>query len=345
MDNLLYELKLDGVLITSSYNMRYVSGFSGGEGAVLITPQQKYIFVDGRYTIQAKEQTKGFTVVEFKKGLFFELGNFSFDNLGIEEDFVTFSFYKKLKEVYKNCEFTGISSYLETKRSVKSDKEILYIKKAEEIGDKAFSYVLGLIKEGVSEKYLATKLEYFMKKNGADGIAFDTIVAFGERCALPHACPTDRKLQYNEFVLLDFGCIVNGYCGDMTRTVYFGKASKDEKEIYDLVLKAQTESMQKIKPGAKCSDVHNVAVKVLKEKNINGYFTHSLGHGVGLKIHEKPTLSPQSTITLCENMVVSVEPGVYFENNYGIRIEDLIVVTKEGYCNLAQSSKSFIEIN
>ncbi|MBQ7076000.1 MAG: aminopeptidase P family N-terminal domain-containing protein [Clostridia bacterium] len=150
MDKLFDELKVDGVLVTSPYNMRYVSGFSGGEGAILITPSKKYIFVDGRYTIQAKQQAKDFTVVEFKKGLFYELEKFDFETLGIEDDFVTFSFYKKLKEVHKNCEFIGISHYLEIKRSVKTDDEISYIKKAEEIGDKAFSYVLGLIKEVVN---------------------------------------------------------------------------------------------------------------------------------------------------------------------------------------------------
>ncbi len=345
MNNILKELNLDGVLITSPYNMLYASGFTGGEGAVLITPSKRYIFVDGRYTIQAKQQAKDFTVVEFKKGLFYELEKFDFETLGIEDDFVTFSFYNKLKEVHKNCEFTGISHYLEIKRSVKTDDEISYIKKAEEIGDKAFSYVVGLIKEGVTEKFLAAEIEHFMKTNGADGIAFDTIVAFGERCALPHAYPTERKLKLNEFVLFDYGCTVKGYCGDMTRTVFFGKATQEEKEIYDLVLKAQTESMFKIKSGVKCSDVHNVAVEVLKTKDVNGYFTHSLGHGVGLKIHESPNLSPKSTLTLKENMVVSVEPGVYFENEYGIRIEDLVSVTKDGFCNFTKSDKSFIEIN
>ncbi len=345
MDKLFDELKVDGVLVTSPYNMRYVSGFSGGEGAILITPSKKYIFVDGRYTIQAKQQTNGFTVVEFKKGLFSELAEFTFNAIGIEEDFVTFSFYQKLKDVFKNCEFKGISSYLETKRSVKTDEEIMYIKKAEETGDKAFSYILGLIKEGVTEKELAAEIEHFMKKSGADGIAFDTIVAFGERCALPHAYPTDRKLKRNEFVLFDYGCTVNGYCGDMTRTVYFGKATKEEKEVYNLVLKAQTKSLSKIKSGVKCSEVHNVAVDVLKTKGIDRYFTHSLGHGAGLKIHESPNLSPKSTVILQENMVVSVEPGVYFENRYGIRIEDLVSVTKDGYCNFTKSDKSFIEIN
>ena len=345
MDNIFNDLKVDGVLITSPHNMRYLSGFTGGEGAVLITPTEKFIFVDGRYTIQAKQQTIGFNVVEFKNGLTSELEKFDFISLGIEDDFVTFSFYKKLKEVYKKCEFIGISAYLDIKRSVKTDDEVAFIKKAEEIGDKAFSYVLKLIKEDVTEKYLAEEIEHFMKVNGADGIAFDTIVAFGERCALPHAYPTDRKLKRNEFVLFDYGCTVNGYCGDMTRTVYFGKATLEEREIYDLVLKAQTESVRIIKSGVKCSDVHNFAKEILKLKGVDGYFNHSLGHGVGLKIHEMPNLSPKSTLTLKENMVVSVEPGVYFENKYGIRIEDLVSVTKEGCCNLTKSNKSFIEIN
>lgn len=334
---------IEGVIITSPHNLRYFTGFSGGEGAAVIKKNARELFVDGRYTIQARNQAVRFNVTEYHGNLFDYVAELGLSKLGFEDRHITYYNFERLEKACHG-KFTPVSDMLEEIRSVKSEEEIEYTRMAEEIGDKAFDHILQYIKPGVTEKELAAELEYFMVKNGADSKAFDTIVAFGENSALPHAFPTDRKLNSGEFVLMDYGCKYNGYCGDMTRTVCCGKASDRQREIYDLVIEAQLEAIKILQSGIKCSHADKAARDIFDRKGAAKYFNHSLGHGTGLLIHELPNLSPRSDAVLQENMTVTVEPGVYFENEFGVRIEDLVVIKNDGIINLTQSEKRLIEL-
>lgn len=333
----------DAVIISSPHNLRYHTGFTGGEGYAVISPDKKILYVDGRYTVQARTQASDFDVVEYSDNVFSKIAEHGFDSIGFEDDYISYSIYKRMNFAIK-ARFTGVSDKLEKLRCIKTKAETENIQKAEQIGDAAFKHILSFIKEDVTEKELADEIEFFMRKNGAEKTSFDTIVAFGERAALPHAYPTDRQLKKGALVLMDFGCVYNGYCGDMTRTVCFGKATDRQREIYNLVLKAQLESLKAIKSGENSKSVDAVARNIFEEAGFAKLFNHSLGHGTGLLIHELPNLSPRSDAVLCEGNVVTVEPGLYFENEFGVRIEDLVVVTKDGYSNLTSSPKELIEI-
>ena len=196
----------------------------------------------------------------------------------------------------------------------------------------------------MTEKEVAAEIEYFMKKNKAEGTSFDTIVAFSENSALPHAQPTDRKLKDGDIVLMDYGCMYEGYCSDMTRTVFMGKANDELKKIYDTVLKAQITAEEKMKAGLKCCEIDKIARDIIENAGYKNCFNHSLGHGVGLEIHEFPNLSPKSESVLEKNNVVTVEPGIYEEGLGGVRIEDMVLVTENGIENLTNSPKGLIQI-
>ena len=338
MNNILKSKNLDGAVITSPENMRYLSGFTGGEGFLLLTPDNNYIFIDGRYTVQAKEQAKGFIVTEYSSNPFELLKEFNLKRIGFEDINILHSTYLKLPE----CEKIGISGDLIKLRCVKNDDEIEKMKKAAEIADNAFSYILNVIREGMTEKEIAAELDYYMKKNGADGNSFDTIVAFEENSALPHAQPTDRKLKNGETVLMDYGCKYDGYCSDMTRTVALGTIKDELKKIYDTVLKAQLAAEDALKAGMKCCDIDKIARDIIENAGYKNCFNHSLGHGVGLEIHETPNLSPKSNAILKPNNVVTVEPGIYIEGLGGVRIEDMVYITENGYVNFTHSPKELI---
>jgi len=227
---------------------------------------------------------------------------------------------------------------------IKASWEIERISKAEAIGDMAFSHILGYIKEGVSERDIAAELEYFMKKQGAEKTSFDTIVISGKKTSMPHGTPDDKKIENGDFVTLDFGCVYEGYCSDMTRTVAVGKADERQKEIYNIVLEAQLTGLNAIKSGVVCKNADEMARNVIEKAGYGKYFGHSLGHGVGLMIHELPNLSPKSEMMLEDNMVVSCEPGIYIPDFGGVRIEDLVVVSGEKCTILSKSQKNLIEI-
>ena len=333
---------IDAIVITSPENLYYFSGFTGGEGFLVLTPEKNYIIVDGRYTIQAKQQTKGFEVVEYKQSAYKEIANLKFRNIGFEDKTISYNSYSQLKNALENPFLTGISDELSDIRKIKKEEEYSNIRRAEHIGDMAFEHILPFIKVGVTERHIALELEYFMKKNGASALSFDTIVAVGERSALPHADVTDAPVENGKFVLMDYGCVYNGYCSDMTRTVAVGSADDKMKNIYNTVLKAQTEALKAIKPGAKNSEVDGIARKIISDAGYGENFGHSLGHGVGLEIHEAPNLSPRSSDVLQKGNVITVEPGIYLEGFGGVRIEDLALVTENGYENFTHSAKDLI---
>lgn len=335
----------DGVLITSPHNMRYFSGFSGGEGAIIIEKNKRTLFTDFRYIEQAQNEAKNFDAVMWHGvvELINHINESNIKSIAFEDNYATVDFLEKLKEK-TSADFIGLGREIDRARIIKTESEIEKIKIAEEIGDKAFSHILSYIKEGVRERDIANEIEYFMKKSGAEKSSFDTIAISGEKTSLPHGAPGDKKLKYGEFITFDFGCVYDGYCSDMTRTVVLGKADKRQKEIYEIVYKAQLAGLEAIKNGAVCRDVDKVARDIIDDAGYGKYFGHSLGHGVGLKIHELPNLSPNCDIVLEENMVVSCEPGIYIPCFGGVRIEDLVVVKKENCEILSKSDKKLIEI-
>jgi len=338
---------IKGLIVTKPENIYYLTGFSG-EGLALITDQKNYIITDFRYVEQAKNQTSGLEIVETKRGashflIAYELINdLGLKSIGIESRSLSIKEFDELEAIFKNVTLIKTDGFVEELRIIKDADEIYFIKAAQQITDKAFEHILGYIKPEVSELDLVAELEYFMKKSGSKNTAFETILISGPKTSLPHGVPSERKLQQNDFVTIDFGARFNGYCSDMTRTVIIGKPSKEQLSIYNIVLDAQVRALEMIKPGLKGKEVDDVARKYISDHGYGKNFGHGLGHGVGLEIHEDPRLSPNSEKVLLPGMVVTVEPGIYIENFGGVRIEDMIVLTEKGYENLTHSEKHLI---
>ncbi|HRT37112.1 MAG TPA: aminopeptidase P family protein [Caldisericia bacterium] len=327
-------------LIIKTENIRYLSNFTGEDALLLINSDRKILFVDSRFTTQAKEEVfNDIEVIEYKPPIEnFIFDNFEIDKLGLE-DTIKYSFYNLFSQKFGVDKIVVKKDFVENFRVIKNDKEIEKISKAEEISEKSFIKTLELIKEGTSEKDLSIELEYQMKKLGGEKNGFDTIILFGERGALPHGKPGDRKLKNNEAIIFDFGTIFNGYHSDCTRTVIFGNMSSDFMEAFNIVKDAQMMGINCLKENLKGYEVDEISRNYIKDKGYGDYFGHGLGHGVGLEIHERPTLSPRGEEELKENMVVTIEPGIYIPNNFGIRIEDLVVVKKDGCLNLTKLDK------
>ncbi|MBF4805202.1 MAG: aminopeptidase P family protein [Pseudoleptotrichia goodfellowii] len=347
---LLNELNVDGIFLTDLYNLRYFAGFTGTTGVALATKKGNFFYSDFRYRSQAEAQASkmGFEFKEVSRGSLKYVGEHAEElglkKIGFEDNNVTFATYQKLKEIFK-AELVPVGEKIMYERMVKSDEEILMIKKAIEISDIAFSEALKVIKEGVSERELSAYMEYVQKKNGAEDKSFNTILASGVRSAMPHGVASDKKIQKEEFITMDFGAYYNGYVSDMTRTVYYGNnITERHKEIYNLVLEAQILGINTIKEGIMSDDVDKVVRNFLTEKGYGEYFGHGLGHGIGVEIHELPYLSSVSHIELKENMVVTSEPGLYFDGWGGVRIEDDVVVKKDGREVLNKSNKELIII-
>ena len=342
INDILKEKNLDAIIITSPENLCYFSGFTGGEGLLVLTSEKKYIIVDGRYTIQAKVQTKDFEVIQYSVSPYKIIADMGFGKIGFEDKTISYNSYKTMTGTMSGVKAIGVSDELNEYRKVKNEEECKNIRRAEHIGDMAFEHILPFVKPGITEREIALELEYFMKKQGASALSFDTIVAVGERSALPHANLTDTKVESGKVVLMDYGCVYNGYCSDMTRTVAVGCADDKTKNIYDTVLKAQLSAIDKIKAGVANKDVDKAARDIIAHAGYGETFTHSLGHGVGLEIHENPNLSPRSEDVLKKGNIVTVEPGIYVEGFCGVRIEDLVLVTEDGCENFTHSPKDFI---
>lgn len=346
LKKLIREKELDAILIYMPVNRRYFSGFTGSAGYALIFQERNYFLSDFRYIQQSQKQCEGFEIVTMtiENTLSKILASFNITKLGIEDNFMDVAAYLKLKQDIAGIEMRGIGQDLTMIRAVKDEKELEYIAKAAEIADSAFTDILNHIKPGVTEKEIADRLESFMKSKGASGLSFDSIVASGVRSSLPHGVASDKQIEDGDFLTLDFGCIYNGYCSDMTRTIVVGKASDKQKKIYSIVLEAQLKALELVKPGEICKDIDAAARNIIAENGYADYFGHGLGHGVGLQVHELPVLNPLGDIRLQENMVITDEPGIYIPDFGGVRIEDLIVVKQNGPVILSRSSKELIEL-
>lgn len=344
--------KTDAIIISDPFNMRHISGFAGGEGYVYISGKRKVIITDSRYTEAAsKEAKEGFevlqsTVVKSDIQIIKELVNA--DNakvIGYEDLFLTCNMYNRITGLCGFDTMQPLGEAVNDLRIIKTEDELYKLRMAESIGDKAFTEILNFIKPGVTELQIAAELEYSMKKNGAEHLSFDTIVASGKNSSLPHAVPTNKLVETGDFVTMDFGCTYDGYCSDMTRTIVVGKASDKQIDIYETVLKAQLEAMKVIRSGVIGKEVHKVAADVIAAKGYGEYFGHGLGHSVGLYIHENPRFSPAENRQIMANTIETVEPGIYIPDFGGVRIEDMIVVTENGFENFTNSPKELIEIN
>jgi Xaa-Pro aminopeptidase len=347
LKELMRKKNIEAFVIYKPVNVTYITGFTGDDSVALVTHDKAIFITDGRYTEQAQKEVKDFEVIEHKTGIKEVLKEY-IKTLGIKklafEESISYGQYRELKE-FLEIELIPQANLVETLRMVKDEEEIENIKKAQNITDKAFEYLLNFIKVGMTEKEVALELEYFMKKQGAEDLSFDTIVASGKRSSLPHGKASEKVIEKGDFVTIDFGCKVNGYCSDMTRTIVMGKANEKQKEIYNIVLEAQQKAIANLKAGLTSKEADLLARSVIEEKGYGKYFSHSLGHGVGLEVHEAPSLSFKKEEILKEGAIVTVEPGIYIPYFGGVRIEDMVLLKEDGVINLTKSSKYLIELN
>ena len=336
-------LGVEAVLITSRANHRYFTKFDNEDGYLLITRDRALAYEDFRYAeIAEKLLAPTYTIYQAFPfcDIVRELG---IKSIGIEGEHMSLNVYNMYKNMLPNVEFIDVSDAILSLRQVKDEWEIAQIRKAQEITDLAFEHILGVISTDITETDVAAELEYFMRKHGAEDKSFETISISAEKTSLPHGVPENRKIQRG-FFTMDFGATVNGYHSDMTRTVSVGKASQEMKELYNTVLEAQLAGLEYLtKGGRSCFEADNIAREIIY-KNYKGYFGHSLGHSVGLDIHEQPALSPKSDKILLTGNVVTVEPGIYIPSKFGCRIEDLAVILENGIENLTKSHKNLIEL-
>ena len=336
-------LNIQGMIVTNPVNVKYLTGINA-EGIFLITRKENIYITDGRYIEYVNSILTPFDEIiidDFKNISKEDYENyFTFcENVGFEENFVTYAQYKQFMHRYKINNLVEADSIFEQLRAIKDDEEIKYIKEACEVTDKCFKSILEFIKPGLTEKQIAKKIEDYFIEN-SDGKSFDTIVASGENSSKPHAMPSDRIIMEQDIITIDMGCKINGYCSDMARTIFIGEPTPKQKQIYDLVLKNQKNVIDRIKDGANIKDISKI---VESDFSVNGYdMIHSLGHGVGLDIHEKPYINSKNENLLKEDMVITNEPGIYIPGDFGVRIEDTILVTKQGAMILTESSKECI---
>lgn len=327
---------VDAVLLTSRENRRYLSGFTGSAGVLLVDRSEVYLLVDPRYTEQAREETEGLTVVEVRDGWAEAVAALAAEHgwmaLGYEEEYLTCRQYRELQEKIGAKKLVPVAG-LEELRVVKSEEEVARIAEAVRLVDRAFAYLCERVAPGRTELDIALDLEVFLRRNGADGVSFAPIVASGPRAAMPHGLASDRVIGYNELVIIDCGAVVDGYCSDFTRTLVTRAPLPWQEEIYGIVLEAQQAAIATVRAGVEARKVDAAARAVIEAHGYGDYFGHSTGHGVGLAVHEAPRLSKKEERRLEAGMVVTVEPGIYLPGRGGVRLEDLVVV-REGGCEV-----------
>ena len=333
-------LNLQGMIISNPINIKYLTGIEA-EGVLLITRKENVYITDSRYIEYVSNTVTPFDEIivdDFKNISNDDYENFFMfcENVGFEENYVTYAMYKKYMHMYKINNFIEAEGILNRLRAIKDKDEIENIKEACRITDECFSFLQGFIKPGMTEKQIARKIQNYYMDN-AEGIAFEPIVASGENSSKPHAIPTDRSIEENDIITIDMGCKIKGYCSDMTRTIFIGNPTEEQKRVYNLVLNNQEKSLKEMKDGASIKDIAKI---VTSNFALQGYeLVHSLGHGVGLEIHEVPFIREANDNTLKEKMVVTDEPGIYIPGSFGVRIEDTILITKDGPEVLTKSRK------
>lgn len=343
----LEEKRVDAFLITARENRLYLSGFTGSAGALLITTTRAMLLTDFRYVEQAQMQAPAYEVRRYDNFLD-TLGNILKElrctRVAFESDAVTCHQFNQWQEKLPEIQWAAVPGLVTQLRMVKDENEINRIKEAAAIADRAWEKLLPQVRPGVKERDLALELEFLLKRDGSEGLAFDIIMASGPNGALPHATPGERHLTAGDLVVMDFGARLGGYCSDMTRTLVVGQAGKKAREVYNIVREAQQAALAAVKPGKTGKEVDAVARDIITAAGFGEQFGHGLGHGVGLAVHEEPRLSPRGEDELQPGMVVTVEPGVYLPGFGGVRIEDLVVVTENGCQILSTSTKDLLEL-
>lgn len=344
--NKIKSIDLDAMIVSNPISIKYLTGIEA-EGILILARKENFFLTDGRYIEAVKSllTIEDEIIVEDIKDLSDQdLENlFLFcENVGFEENYVTYAKYKEYMYKFKIHSLVETELLIEKQRAIKDQEEIRNITKACNITDDCFEYLLNYIKIGMTEKQIANAIERFFRINGAEELAFDTIVASGPNSSMPHAVPTDRKIEYGDVITIDMGCKYNGYCSDMTRTIFVGEIDEEVEKVYNLVLKNQIQTIGEMKEGAICK---NVARMVVNDFEINGYdLIHGLGHSLGLEVHEIPNLGTKSEVILKPNMIITDEPGIYIPGKFGIRIEDTVIVGKSTGVALTKSNKEIIKI-
>jgi Xaa-Pro aminopeptidase len=344
------EAQLPAFLVTDPINVGYLSGFSGSSGALVVTPEDAIMVTDGRYTVQAQRECPGFQIrqTEVTQGLMdrvaAEVKELGRAVLGVEGDTLTVNHFRKLTTDLEGIELRPTEDVVEILRQVKDEGEIDLIRAACDIVDRAFEFILTLVRPGIPERDLATEIEYFMKKAGSEKEAFDTIVASGARSALPHGRASEKLLAAGDFVTFDYGARVGGYHSDITRTVVLGTATDRQREVYQVVLDAQQAALAALRPGMTGKEADLVARDLIAARGYGDAFGHGLGHSLGRHVHDGGGLSQRIDMTLAAGMVLTVEPGIYFEDWGGVRIEDDVVLRETGAEILTHAPKELIEI-
>ncbi len=335
---------LDAVVVLSPYNRRYLSNFTGSSGSLLITMDAAFLITDFRYIQQATSQSKDFEIVNQSGPMIGKINEMikegKLSHVGVEADLISYNEYQALNTT--NVELSSIEGVIEAIRMIKDDFEIQQIQKAADIADETYEHILKWVKPGMTENEVNNEMEMFMRSKGATCSSFDTIVASGHRGALPHGVASNKVIEEGDMITLDYGALYEGYVSDITRTFAIGEPKEEMKKIYNIVLESQLASLEQIKPGMTGKEADTIARDIIKSYGYGDQFGHSLGHGIGLEVHEGPGLSQKSDFVLEENMCITIEPGIYVEGLGGVRIEDDVLVTKNGLQRFTKSSKDLI---
>ncbi len=340
-------INIDGMIISNPVNIKYLTGIDA-EGVLLITRKENHYITDSRYIEEVHSVVTiddEIIVSNYNDISEYDYENFfSFcENVGFEENYITYATYKKYMQKYKANNFEETEYLIEKQRMIKDEEEISKIQRACQITDECFNHLKNYIKIGMTEKEISYEIEKFFLDNGAEGLAFETIVASGKNSSKPHAKTTEKQIESGDPITIDMGCKYKGYCSDMTRTIFAGYLPENVKPVYDLVLKNQLQTLKDMKEGA---SIRIISRNVDNDFKLNGYpLLHALGHGVGLDVHEMPVISEKNDINLKPNMVVTDEPGIYLPEEFGVRIEDTVLITKSGCINLTKSDKNYIIVD
>jgi len=326
--------QLDGILFSGLENIRYLCGFTGSDGALLITRDESSFLTDSRYWTQSEEEVKGSQIVHYRKkmeGIFSLLLDLKLRKIGFESVSFPFSTHQFLVErLPPEAKLIPLEEEIKNVRALKDKQELSLLKASIEIASKAYLEALELLKEGAVEREAALEMEWSMKRNGAGSLAFDIIIASGKRSALPHGKASGKRVERGDFILIDFGSEFQGYHSDQTRTVVCGSPSSEQQKIYRIVREAHDKAIEKVRPGIPIRELDETAREHIRDEGYGDYFGHGLGHGIGLAVHEDPTVNSENKGFVQEGMVFTIEPGIYIPDWGGVRIEDMVLVAPHG---------------
>jgi len=339
---------LDGILFSNLENIRYLCGFTGSDGALIITQKESFFLTDSRYWTQADEEVRHCKIIHYKKkmeGIASLLLDLKLKSIGFESTSLAYSSHQSLLErLAPDAKLIPLEHELKNLRAVKDAQELALIRRAIDISSNAFFHIMGILKEGILEREVALDMEFSMKRSGADAIGFDLIIASGKRSALPHGRADVKRIEKGDFILIDFGSGFQGYHSDQTRTVICGRPSSEQEKIYQLVKEAHDKAIEKVRPGIPISEVDGAARDHIRNQGYGEYFGHGTGHGIGLAVHEDPVVNGENKGLVQEGMVFTIEPGIYLPDWGGVRIEDMIRVTSTGAEVLTYLSHDLKEI-